>query len=249
MTTPALTEKGSLFSPTFLSPAAKSALLSVLWPVTIESQHTLQQNEKDLEAYFAYFQQECRPDISHDHAIQGLEDFATVLGIIRSNTSVNLSGVRTLIANAKAALASDERKLSLLMELVVRLWIMINVRILMPSHRSDLEMSLPWPDSESLVAVLRRHISQPSLSFQSTTDDFSPYLNAVQMRDIASFQVLWTNNLGDHLRMRGSSLYMFHHVSVLKRLRNSAIRYVSATKAGTGIMAEECSATTSSRRR
>jgi len=47
----------SIFSPTFLTPAVKNVLPSLLWSVSPESQY-VQQNETDLKAYFAYFQQE-----------------------------------------------------------------------------------------------------------------------------------------------------------------------------------------------
>lgn len=210
----------TLFSSTFLSPAVREVLPSLLWPPT-NGHHPGQETEDDLKAYFSYFQQECRPDAAPNHAISSLQDLTTILDILRTNTNAVLSRIRSLIRDANPALATDERKLSLSIELVVRLWIMVNVKILMPAHRGEFDISLPWPDDQSLLSVLRRHISQPRSSYPSVANSFSPYLNAVQMRDIANFQVLWTNNLGDHLSIRESSLCIFYHVSVLKLLKNS----------------------------
>lgn len=212
----------SIFSQTPPSPAVIDAFLSLLWPPT--GNHHPQQNPDEFGAYFVYFQQECRQDIANNHAMQTYADLALILGIIRGNPSANLTGIRALIKNTNAVLASDERKLSLSIELVVRLWLMVSVKIIMPVYRNDFEVSLPWPDDQSLSDVLRRHISQPTASHLSALDKFSPYFNIVHMRDIAGFRVLWTNNLADHLTMRGTAIYMFHHVSALKRLRSSVTR-------------------------
>lgn len=212
----------SIFSHTSPSPAFRDALLSLLWPPS-GNQHP-QQNPEEFGAYFVYFQQECRQDMANNHAMQTYADLAFILGIIRGNPSASLAGIRALIKNTNAVLASDERKLSLSIELVVRLWLMVSVKILMPQYRNDLDVSLPWPDDQSLSDILRRHISQPTVSHLSAHDKFSPYFNVVDMRNIANFRVLWTNNLADHLTMRGTAIYMFYHVSALKRLRSSVMR-------------------------
>lgn len=43
---------------------------------------------------------------------------------------------------------------------------------------------------------------------QQKLDDFKSYFNAMDMKNIANFQVLWTNNLAEHLLVRGSFIYI-----------------------------------------
>ncbi|KAH7109810.1 hypothetical protein EDB81DRAFT_833104 [Dactylonectria macrodidyma] len=209
-----------LFSRDPLDPNIKQALLSHIWPLSTTT-HSPQQSTEDFEAYFTYFRQECRYALLNFHAIESFADMVLILDIIRDNPSSSLANIRTLIKNANTSLASGDRKLSASIELVVRLWLMINVRILMPTHRRDLEVSIPWPDNQSLMDILDRHICQPSTSHISALDTFSSRLNVTDMKNIANFNVYWTDNLSDHLTTRGSSIYLFYHVSVLKRIKAS----------------------------
>jgi hypothetical protein len=129
-----------------------------------------------------------------------------------------------MIGNANPTLAVDNQKLSTSIELVVRLWLMTNVRILVPTQGNVFEVSIPCPEDQSLVEVLNRHLSRPSTYSLSKTDRFPTYFNTIDMRNIANFQVLWTNNLAEHLTVRGSLIYIFHQVSALGCLRSSLSR-------------------------
>ncbi|KEZ41459.1 hypothetical protein SAPIO_CDS7600 [Scedosporium apiospermum] len=212
-----------VFSPDPLSPAVKQELLPHLWPLS--GGEPQMRSPDEFDAYFTYLRQECRHGLHHDHAMQSYADMVFILSIIRGNPSASLTDIRALISRLNSRLSSDDRKLSASIELAVRLWLMTSVRILMPTHQDDFDVSLPWPDNQSLVDVLRRHMSQPPSSPLSTLEHFSPYFNVADMRNIAGFRVLWTNCLSDHLSIRGSSIYLFNQVSMLKRLRASATRY------------------------
>ncbi|KAH8886947.1 hypothetical protein GQ53DRAFT_844510 [Thozetella sp. PMI_491] len=208
-----------VFSQTTLAPELKEALIGWLWPQSGNQPHP--HSVGDFDAYFTYFQQQCGQGFREQHAMQSFSDLVLILDTIRNSPSASLVDIRSLVGDAKTALATDERKLSASIELAVRLWLMVNVRILMPTHRHDLEISIPWPDSQSLLDILRLHISQPSDPSLSTTDNFSTYFNTVDMRNIVNFRVLWTSNLAEHLSVRGPHIYIFHQVSALKSLRCS----------------------------
>lgn len=50
---------------------------------------------------------------------------------------------------------------------------------------------------------------------------FPHHLNADDLRKIGGFQIQWTDDLMSHLTLRGPVVYLFHHVSVLRRMRKS----------------------------
>jgi hypothetical protein len=209
-----------MFTNTPLPQDLKGALLDSLWPLS--GTPLPQQDSNYFEAYFTYFQQECNPAAQNYHAIQSFEDFVQIVQIVRGNPHASLTGIRSLLATVNPALCSDQTKLSVSIELVIRLWLLMSVRITMPVHSHLLEVSLPWPDNRSLVDVLRGHLSVPQLVPIPWAESFSDYLNVVDVMKIANFRILWTGNLGEHLAVKGSCLYLFSHLSALKRLRESA---------------------------
>jgi len=212
--------RASAFSAAPLSLAIKWILIDRIWPSTA-AQRLLQQNDEDFEVYISFFEQECRPDLSTYHAIKSYGDMMFVLDTVRGNPTATLADLRGLVGSTNAVLASDETKLSASIELVVRVWLMVNVRVLLPADRHELRTSLPWPDNQTLVSVLHRQISQPPTSQITPAGKFSFYFNVSDMANMAGFRVEWTNDLMDHLTVRGASIYLYHHVSVLKRMRGS----------------------------
>ncbi|KAJ6442558.1 class I glutamine amidotransferase-like protein [Purpureocillium lavendulum] len=234
----------AIFSSQPPSPDVKEALLQHLWPVpkpatgphapdpTTTTPHA---NADDLDAWFAYLHHECRPPLATHHAMQTFADMFLIAACLRDNPGTSLAGVQSLVAAADAALASDPRKLVASVELVVRLWLAVSVRGLMPASRHDLEVSLPWPETQSLADVLHAHLcppptaSRPTMTTTTTaTESFPRQLNVVNMKRIAGFRVIWTNNLVEHLAVRGSSVYLFHQVSVLKRIKATAAAAAAA---------------------
>jgi hypothetical protein len=217
-----------IFSSDVLSDDVRETLLDKLWPLAVHTLHP-PQSLNDFEAYLRLFSQECRPAFRDQHAIESYGDMFFILEIVRGNPVATLAQLRALIANANASLAADEQKLSTSIELVVRLWFMINIRITMPSWPHLPYTSIPWPDNQSLAAVLHSRVSQPSTTQLTTQGNFFEYFNVFDMRRMAGFRVQWTNDLLDHLVVKGSSVYLYYHVSVLKRLEDSASRYVCRT--------------------
>ncbi|KAK3361039.1 hypothetical protein B0T24DRAFT_692682 [Lasiosphaeria ovina] len=213
-----------MFSNTPIPRALRALLLDRLWPLS--GQQATGQDADHFEAYFAHFEQERSPAVLNHHAIQTFADFLTMLEIICGNPTASLTAIRSLVAAVNPGLCSDQPKLSASIELVVRLWLLVSVRITMPArqHTYLLEVSLPWPDNLSLADVLQRHLSQPpppAASQVSTAERFSDHLNVVDMRKITGVRVLWTANLGEHLVSQDSCAYLFHHVAALKRIRDS----------------------------
>ncbi|KAK4139629.1 uncharacterized protein C8A04DRAFT_40552 [Dichotomopilus funicola] len=206
-----LTENPLLQSPVFsnspLQESLKAAILEHLWP--LPAGLAPQQIVTDqFSTYFTHFEQECSPSLSSYHSIRSFSDTFTILAIIRANPTLSLADLLTIIRATNPALAADEDKLLASIEFTVRLWLMVNVRTTMPAQRHVLALCFPWPKTQSLVDI-------------STAERFSDSLNVVDMRKIANIRVLWTNDLAEHLTMRGKFLYLFSQVAVLKRIRMS----------------------------
>ena len=210
---------GSLFSSDSFSDGMKHAILDLLWPVS--GLHDHQHSLADFDTYFAFFRQECRYARPEAHAIESFGDLMFILQMIRGNLSLTLSNLLACITNANTAMGADEGKLSVSLELVIRLWLMANVRILMPMDRHQIENSLPWSNNQTLIDVFRRHVHQSEATQFAATGSFPVHLNVFDMKRIAGFQVVWTSHLMDHLNVRDKSVYLYHHVSVVKRMRES----------------------------
>jgi hypothetical protein len=216
----------SCFSRNPVSPEGRQVLLDKLWPPNATPSHD---NVDDFRAYFNFLQQECDPAFQQSNAIQSYADLAYVLGIVKGNADATMSDLRQTLMNVQPSLGRDETKLSASIELVVRLWLTVNIRNLMPNDRICLQSFLPWPDSLSLMEVLRRWIDQsqtqaqlqPPVSRSPLRDEIPDVLNVCDLKQTFGYRIQWTNDLTNHLAMNGSVIYLYHHVSVLKRIRNS----------------------------
>jgi hypothetical protein len=207
-----------LFSREPLAHNVKELLLSRLWPLP---PGTTQPGITDYDAYFSYLRHECIHAQPAQHSMKSFADLILLVDILRGNPRASLADIRSLAREADAVLAADERQLSSSIELATRIWIMVSVNILLPENKGDCEVSLPWAESQSLTDVLNRHLCHTPRSRSSAREQFSDYFNVTDMNNIANFRVLWTDNLCDHLVIKGSCLYVFHHVSVLDRLKVS----------------------------
>jgi hypothetical protein len=194
----------SCFSRNPVSPEGRQVLINKLWPPNATSDQ-------------------------QSNAIQSYADLAYILGIVKGNADATMSELRQILMNVQPSLGRDETKLSASIELVVRLWLTVNIRNLMPNDRICLQSFLPWPDSLSLMEVLRKWIdqsqtqaqAQPPVSRSPLRGEFPDVLNVCDLKQTFGYRIQWTNDLTNHLAMNGSVIYLYHHVSVLKRIRNS----------------------------
>jgi hypothetical protein len=222
----------SCFSRNPVSPEGRQVLINKFWPpnaTPAPNATSDDDNVEDFAAYFNFLQQECDPASQKSNAIQSYADLAYVLGIVKGNADATMSDLRQTLMNVQPSLGRDETKLSASIELVVRLWLTVNIRNLMPNDRICLQSFLPWPDSLSLMEVLQRWTdqsqtqaqSQPPVSSSPLRGEFPDILNVCDLRQTFGYKIHWTNDLTNHLAMNGSVIYLYHHVSVLKRIRNS----------------------------
>ena len=125
----------------------------------------------------------------------------------------------------------------ILVDVAVHLWLMLSIG----RFPGDISYDEPilWDLGESQDALLKRHFSSKHQS-----DDFVKLpqtFTAAHLEQIAGIEVVWTNNLADHLLLKDddTKLMLFHQVSILqlhlgcavstlpKTLVNETIRSIS----------------------
>ncbi|KAL2270853.1 hypothetical protein VTJ83DRAFT_224 [Remersonia thermophila] len=228
-TTPApTTDDDPLLCPVFsgsgFDERLKAALLDALWPIPEGADGP---GVDDFAAYFAQLERECHPSWSEFHAIRSFSDAIALLNLIRSKPGWSLDQLLKDIrddASTRALSSADEARLLVSIEFVIRCWLMTDITTDGRNRRyfSYRGRSLRWSKEDSLSQLVPRSIAEPSVVYQERTATaagcFSTFLNVVDMQRITGFKIIWTDNLEDHLIMRGKSLYLFAHPTALQRL-------------------------------
>ncbi len=100
---------------------------------------------------------------------------------------------------------------------------MIDIQNVKPGAYQALHTALPWPDVSSLVDVVQslRRRAPPGIV---ATRQFPEVFNAFDMKRMGGFETRWTDNLSDHLCLDGKVIWLYYHVSVLKRMGPSIPR-------------------------
>jgi len=189
------------------------SLIDNFWPLNQGKPHDLH----NFKAYFAFLEWECQNCAPAAHAATTFADLVEILNVVKSNIAVPMSNLRQKVrdSNPKFGIITDDHKISASIEMAVRLCFMINARNIMAE--STLRTALPWPDNISLQSVIQNWQRQASPAPQN-------YLNFPSIPDlerISGLQVRLTNDLMNHLEVDGDTLYIFHHVSVLRRIHES----------------------------
>ena len=103
--------------------------------------------------------------------------------------------------------------------LVVRLWLMLNVGPL-DTDTFVPGTSLEWPEDQSLDDVIKGCFQTADLG--PKVSQWRTSLNASSIERIGGFEIIWTDNLADHLYLseENDTISVYHHVQVLHGLRH-----------------------------
>ena len=209
-----------LFSPTStLSVAVRRSIVTNLWP----SNQTLTGSIEDFDAYFEYYNDQCRSQNRVDHVAQTQLDIVDIAQHINGNINSSLTNLCDSLHRSYPRFHNDRARLSSSIELTVRLWLMINVQNRRPGGYRTLRMAWAWPDNSSLIDVvqsLRRRAAPGNVLIQRFPDVF----NTFDVGRIGGFRIEWTDNLASHLSLDGKIIYLYYHVSVLKRMEMSVTK-------------------------
>ena len=201
---------------TFRRNDVRRIFIDAFWPLYQGSTDDLD----NFRAYFAFVEWECENSIPSAHAATTLADLLEILNVVKANPAVRMSELRQKVrdSNPSFGKVTNDVKISASIELVVRLCFMINVRNIMPAESFTLRTALPWPDSASLQDIIQNWQKQVCPAQQPTRLNFP---SIPELEKIAGFTIRWTNDLANHLEVDNRTLYVFHHVTVLRRIRES----------------------------
>ena len=217
-----------LFSPTTtLSRTVRESIVTNLWP----SNQAMTGLIDDFDAYFEYYRDQCRNENPNDHVAQNQLDVVDIAQHINSNVDRSLSQLCDDLHRSYPRFANDPLRLSNSIELTARLWLMINVQNLRPGDYCTLPMAWAWPGTSTLVDVVQslRRRPVPGIGW---IQQFPDVFNAFEVCRMGGFRIEWTDNLASHLSLEGKTIYLYHHVSVLKRMEGSLAKWAVLASIG-----------------
>ena len=117
---------------------------------------------------------------------------------------------------------SDKESIRNSIDFAARVWLMLNVgapQLTFHPGRSNLS----WHDSESLQSFVEANFHY----FQPRKDglQWTKSMNTVDLHQIGGFEIVWTDNLADHLLLNDDLeiISIYHHVSVLQAHKNASV--------------------------
>jgi hypothetical protein len=170
----------------------------------------------DVDAYFAYYSEQCRSallDRGRHEAARTHRNIADIASSIRNGE--RREDVKRIITSKLLTCSSTDgdRIADNTMDLVASLLLMMQFRD--PPFGMSRWRPLKWTQG-SLQQFLQNQLSgQPVLK---ETIKLEPIFNARNLTRIAGIKIEWTDNLNDHLKMKGddTAVMIFHHASFLE---------------------------------
>ena len=193
----------SSHSPALLTPAARKAIITTLWPSISQPQISI----PEYQAFLSYFRATIdklvfgqRPVVVNDFAAQTIEEVGSVLACVRVNrTETRDSVVKKLQIEFPN---SSEEQINHSLELVSRLW--LTVHITSTQYRigpSESEVTpVQWDPSDSIVKSLADDFPKSDLVLTFREVRIESRFTIANFSEICGVQVAWTDNLRDHLR-------------------------------------------------
>lgn len=206
-----------LFSPTStLSKAVRESIVANLWPTN----QILTGSIDDFDAYFQYYNDQCQNQTHLDHVAQTQLDIVDIARHINGNVGSSLEDLRRSLRRAYPRFPDNSVQLSNSIELTTRLWLMINVQNSKPGGYHTLRTAWAWPDTCSLVDVVQS-LRRRAVPGVGSVQRFPDVLNAFDLGRMGGFRIEWTDNLAKHLSLEGKTIYLYYHVSALRRMQLS----------------------------
>ncbi|KAL2356585.1 hypothetical protein BJ546DRAFT_838594 [Cryomyces antarcticus] len=203
-----------------LSDPAKEAIIASLWkthpirPITIAT----------FDSYFNYYQVQCHASHEAKHAAATHRDILDIVDHISRHSDQSKEMLQASLQIAHPRLGTLPDKLGNSIELAVRLWLMIEIRTSAPGPEEylSLQPAIPWPERYSVAELVRHHFTTSPPAYVTGKMRFSKLLNARNLTKIGGFQLLWTDNLLDHLAIKEEKgICVYFHAAVMQQIRAS----------------------------
>lgn len=199
-----------------ISPSTKAAILDGLWGST--SSGTKSNRISDFDAYFAYYRRQCTTAF-HDNgrhiSIKTHRDIIHLADEVKSNRIRGKIWERLRSKDPGPQLMNKTEIVDNSIDLTVRVLLMMDIGELKFGFRG--QAPLLWT-TWSLKDWIHNHFDK-SRQLDSTGVRLEKLFNARNLQRIGGFEIQWTDNLADHLRIineGGNRVAIFHHASFLK---------------------------------
>lgn len=205
--------------PSVGNPARAKVLIGKLWP----NADCPIQPPDSLQAYSNYHHDQCFLEKEEHHALHTHGDMETVIDYVNRHPTAVKSDILDPLSNILNRRGIDKSEPENSLHLIMRLWLMINIRSTSVSETVSLETPLLWPSDVSISDIVQDYF-KPAPNIQVNRGKFSKFPTAKNLELIGGFQITWTDNLIDHLLLKDQTLFLFYNVSILRRMRNTVSR-------------------------
>ncbi|KAH8696842.1 hypothetical protein GQ44DRAFT_666101 [Phaeosphaeriaceae sp. PMI808] len=205
----------------------KSAIIDSLWPRHPPIQLDDLENY-DWAPYFDYYVNQCHHSLqSQSVVVRTHQDIVKLSYIFRKNAprenieeqlrnALAKVNAKTKETNSTDKLEAMEEDVNNTINLVARLYLMVNVRASEATLTTG-RTKLRWTDGSPRSFLLDQF--KHSESLHDISIKFEKTFTARNIERIAGIAIHWTDNLADHLRMldaEDKTVAIFHHASFLK---------------------------------
>jgi hypothetical protein len=201
----------------------RCAIVNNFWDCSFSVPEYSSRSEND-EVYFRYYQEQCRVSVqsgsmraaatTHNHISEIIRHFKNPKET-RESIQEKLRGI---LPTHHLQPSDIDEVITSSIDLAVRLWLMLYVgnldHCLVPG-----QSPICWSDSGLDTLVSTRFSTRHDLNDPVKLEKA---FNARNLERIAGIQVLWTDNLADHLSLRDDDtrVAIFHHASFLEYHKN-----------------------------
>ena len=214
-----------ILNPT-LSTHSKANIVSAVWNVTYRPDHFIQ-NPGFAKAYLRYYIEQCRIAAQSKGLNTIIDSHADIVGIIKSFRDFTMPRKdikNRILAQIPQPMPDDANDVVCeVIDLCVRLTFMIDVGKIqygfVPGQRP-----LIWEDG-SVKDFLQKHLGSATFApLRIVRVKLDRLFTARNLDRIAGLQIVWTDNLTDHLRLMvdDTRVAIFHHASFLEANRESS---------------------------
>jgi hypothetical protein len=194
----------------------KQELAAQLWNSTNLPGHPSEIFSSE-SSYFDYYQAQCiasTKDPNNNCGVSTHLDVVNIVHLLRERNATRLSVKDSLMTTlSRSGSTHFEEALQKAINLVIRLWLMIDVGDYMNGIIPG-QTRLCWADDSLQNLVKSEFINEPIL--QSKLKLEKTFM-AFNLERVAGIKIFWTDNLADHLRMMDDDtrVAVFHHAFFL----------------------------------
>lgn len=188
------------------------------------------------DSYFAHYNRElsrmqsgisCIQPIPIGLAVKSHEDVIYIVQFLLEQRHTTKSDLKERLSIRFPG--ANEFAIDRSVDLVVRLWLMLNVRNVDEPVRTPHKVAIHWDNDQSLLDIIHTQFHASSSVLDSTKSRLHPSFTIATMVQVCGLKVKWTDSLEDHLRLDprkkeiwifpGKDLLMKHVIASKERQR------------------------------